>query len=71
MGEGLKEQCDRLRGELLGIEKQVRDIALGNPGEPGMQAWEAVRRIEDARMRLGKVLQHSDGGVSIYDKAAP
>jgi hypothetical protein len=29
----------------------------------------AVRHIEDARMRCGKVLQFSGDGVSIYDKA--
>jgi hypothetical protein len=28
----------------------------------------AFRHIEDARMRLGKVLQAYDGGVSCYDK---
>ena len=28
----------------------------------------AYRHLEDARMRLGKVLQAMDGGVSVYDK---
>ncbi|MCH8247068.1 MAG: hypothetical protein IH951_11750 [Bacteroidetes bacterium] len=28
----------------------------------------AYRHLEDARMRLGKVLQARDGGVSVYDK---
>jgi len=28
----------------------------------------AVRHIEDARMRIGKVLQYADDGVSILDK---
>ena len=28
----------------------------------------AYRHLEDARMRLGKVLQAKDGGKSIYDK---
>ncbi len=27
------------------------------------------RHLEDASMRLGKILQHLDGGVSVYDKA--
>lgn len=31
----------------------------------------AVRAIEDARMRLGKVLQHSRDGVSVYDQPKP
>lgn len=29
----------------------------------------AYRHLEDASMRLGKVLQAYDGGVSVYDKA--
>lgn len=28
----------------------------------------AYRHLEDARMRLGKVIQAYEGGVSIYDK---
>ena len=28
----------------------------------------AYRHLEDASMRLGKVLQAHDGGVSVYDK---
>ena len=28
----------------------------------------AVRHMEDARMRLGKVCQYADDGVSIFDK---
>ena len=28
----------------------------------------AVRHLEDARMRLGKVCQYADDGVSIFDK---
>jgi hypothetical protein len=30
----------------------------------------AYRHLEDASMRLGKVIQALDGGVSVYDKAA-
>ncbi len=29
----------------------------------------AYRHLEDASMRLGKVIQALDGGVSVYDKA--
>lgn len=32
------------------------------------QATLAMRHIEDARMRYGKVLQYLSDGVSIYDK---
>ena len=28
----------------------------------------AYRHLEDARMRLGKVIQAKDGGASVYDK---
>ncbi len=31
----------------------------------------AYRHLEDARMRLGKVIQAYDGGISVYDKPAP
>jgi len=80
MGESLKELCDRLRAELKDIEKQVRSMKegprftgeqsyLGQHGEMIAQSMLAVRHIEDARMRLGKVLQYAEDGVSIYDKA--
>lgn len=31
----------------------------------------AYRHLEDARMRLGKVIQAQEGGVSCYDKPVP
>ena len=75
MGESLKETCDRLRAELLAIETQVRAIKtapdLGRShdvGEAIAQSMLAVRHIEDARMRLGKVLQHWRDGVSAFDQ---
>lgn len=39
-----------------------------DPSEAGAQAMLAVRHLEDARMRLGKVLQYLRDGVSSYDK---
>lgn len=80
MEEDLKEMCDRLRAGLRAIEKEVRGLKdrseLGGPeafpgqrGEMIAQSMLAVRHIEDARMRLGKVLQYSGDGISIYDKA--
>ncbi len=75
MGESLKELCDRLRAELLFIENQVRTIKTGEEvkkshdvGEAIAQSMLAVRHIEDARMRLGKVLQHWRDGVSAFDQ---
>jgi len=76
----LKSLCDRLRGELLTLEKTVRafkaredfqgaDAFPGQHGEMIAQSMLAVRHLEDARMRLGKVLQYARDGVSIFDKA--
>jgi hypothetical protein len=39
-----------------------------NKGECIAQAMLALRHVEDARMRIGKVIQYADGGTSIYDK---
>jgi hypothetical protein len=52
------------------------DLPEGTPaadrGEMVANSMLAYRHLEDARMRLGKVIQAYDGGVSVYDrKAAP
>lgn len=39
-----------------------------NIGEIMANLTLCYRHLEDASMRLGKVLQHRNGGVSIYDK---
>jgi len=39
-----------------------------NKGECIAQAMLALRHIEDARMRVGKVIQYATGGESIFDK---
>lgn len=76
----VKELCDGLRGELLAIEKKVRDIK-GQPfmnsenaypgqargGHRPVDAFQVAHGL-DARMRLGKVLQYARDGVSILDK---
>ena len=38
------------------------------PGEAIANIMLAYRHLEDASMRLGRVLQALDGGVSVYDK---
>jgi hypothetical protein len=77
MDETLKQKCDRLRSQLHDIELEVRRLrdhpevrrtVEGQNAEVIAQSMLAVRHIEDARMRLGKVLQYSGDGVSIYDK---
>ena len=57
------------------LQPLVPDDAILSPDlcqETQHQAVLAVRAIEDARMRMGKVIQYSEqGGVSIFDKEKP
>lgn len=78
--ELLKDLCDRYRNECKEVEKKARALMEhdtfkgeqaynGQHGEMKANIMLAVRHLEDARMRFGKVLQYSGDGVSIYDKA--
>lgn len=75
----LEECLNDMRSELKKIEMQARAIVTcddlkaessfeNQRGEQKAQAMLAVRHIEDARMRLGKVIQYNGTGVSCYDK---
>lgn len=82
-----KEHCDRLRTRCKELEMDVRNTIKGNLtervrgvngpqygllSEAIAQAMLAVRHLEDARMRIGKVIQYADaGGVSTYDTQEP
>ena len=74
-----EEPADELRADLKKIEDRTRlmmehgvydgeQAFPGQHGEMKAQTMLAVRHIEDARMRLGKVCQYADDGVSILDK---
>lgn len=66
----LADFCNRRRADLLSIEMDARALVGQKKvsGEAAAQAMLAVRHLEDARMRLGKVIQHTDGGgVSCWD----
>lgn len=66
----IEHACNGVRAELLEHEKYVRSLVGRGPvtGEAAAQAMLAVRHLEDARMRLGKVIQHAiGGGVSCWD----
>ena len=77
----VEEICNQTRGELKRVEVLCRMIKDPNhlgqhsepyPGQHGemiAQSMLAVRALEEARMRLGKVLQYAGDGISIYDKA--
>ena len=64
----LAAACNDARAALLDIERGTRGLALRLSGEAAEQAMLAVRHLEDARMRFGKVIQHTaGGGVSCWD----
>lgn len=80
--DALKPECDALRADLKAIEDRVRkfywskivNLALDFEeltAEPGNEITDstkmAIRHIEDARMRIGKVLQYARDGVSCFD----
>ena len=73
----IKLRCERLRGTVKNMAKYTLDLKgdphfkADNPSNSEMLAniMLAYRHLEDARMRLGKVIQAYDGGVSCYDKA--
>jgi hypothetical protein len=76
----LQTLCNQLRESIRRTEVEVRqlkeqaamkfpDAYPGQHGEMIGQSMLAVRALEEARMRLGKVLQYAGDGVSIYDRA--
>lgn len=74
----IKTQVQKMRSTLDTVEKAVLALKTfdasevpsdANTGEMIANIMLAYRHIEDARMRLGKVIQAHDGGESIYDKA--
>jgi hypothetical protein len=73
----IKKKCDLCRGSIKMMGITVKDLMedphfkADNPTNSEMKAniMLAYRHLEDARMRLGKVIQAYDGGVSCYDKA--
>ena len=78
--ENMKEICEQYRSECKEIEKKSRSLMehdtfkgeqsyLNQHSEMKANIMLAVRHLEDARMRFGKVIQYSGDGVSIYDKA--
>lgn len=78
-GNVADKSCDSLRIALKTIAAQVMDVkdAIAkessnatkeqNVGEMLASITLAYRHIEDAAMRIGKVKQHNNGGVSPYD----
>lgn len=60
---------NELRAEIKETAADVLALKVGmTEGEAIANVMLAYRHLEDASMRLGKVLQALDGGVSVYDK---
>lgn len=77
--QSMKSSLKHSRGMINVRENKVRSLMndeafSGKEDFPGQFAemkaniMLSVRHLEDARMRLGKVIQQIDGGISIYDK---
>jgi len=75
----IEDTCKEIRDALKVVAKEVRGLmnheVFDSPldsvrNEPEMKAniMLTYRHIEDATMRLGKVIQAHDGGKSVYDK---
>lgn len=43
-------------------------LVVRDPSEMHANVMLAYRHLEDARMRIGKIIQAKEGGKSIYDK---
>lgn len=65
-----KVQIESFRRELKPIADDLANYGRqGDPrGEVMANIMLAYRHLEDASMRLGKVIQALDGGISVYDK---
>lgn len=76
MEPDIKSPCNELRAAILQLGEKVRylhkhtEFECEQPKHSEMHAniTLAYRHLEDARMRLGKVIQAFDGGVSSFDK---
>lgn len=77
----IKEQCGRFRQEIKIVGDHVKGLMKhgefddmtkqtyeGQHGEMKANIMLAYRHLEDARMRVGKILQAANDGVSILDK---
>lgn len=76
------DECNRVRAACKGLEMDLRamkdkiandrrgkeDSFPGQTSEVLGQITLAFRHLEDARMRVGKTIQYSGDGVSVFDK---
>ena len=66
----IKVLGDQVRGFMgHSVFTETDEAFEGQHGEMKANIMLAYRHLEDARMRLGKVMQQIQGGVSIYDRS--
>jgi archaellum component FlaC len=75
-----RNKINGLRKEIRDIGSQVKSLmndtifipanlpSISDNGEMKANIMLSYRHLEDARLRLGKVIQAYDGGTSVYDK---
>ncbi len=79
MDSNLQEVCDALRTEIKETGEVTKGLMehsdfKGEQAYPGQHSemkaniMLTYRHLEDARMRVGKIMQAADDGVSILDK---
>jgi hypothetical protein len=60
-----KEGCESLRREIKGIADDIKDAEWPRESEAVANVTLAYRHLEDASMRLGKVLQAIDASMRL------
>lgn len=66
--ETLKTEEASVRDFVNTLKSAPEEVEGFNKSECIAQAMLALRHVEDARMRIGKVIQYATGGESVYDK---
>lgn len=69
---GYRENWGHQEKNLLEFKQLIIEVEnlpdTADKGEMIANITLAYRHLEDARMRMGKVIQAHEGGISIYDK---
>ena len=66
--KAIKKVCEDVLDLKQFLQSPIEQSKLSIDGEVIASLMLAYRHLEDASMRLGKAIQHIDGGVSVYDK---
>ena len=64
----IRDLGELVRSLMVGECYNGEELFMGQHAEMKANVMLAVRHLEDARMRVGKVMQQIQGGVSIFDR---